>query len=57
MQGIKVMQLPSWLVKCLDSESKDELLFEDAEVTCPFLVLNHALLLLMLWTADELVLS
>ena len=48
MQGIKVMQLPSWLVKCLDSESKDELLFEDAEVPCHFLVLNHALLLLML---------
>ena len=22
MQGIIVMQLPSWLVKCLDSESK-----------------------------------
>ena len=47
MQGIIVMQ-PSCLVKCLDSESKDELLFEDAEVTCPFLVLNHALLLLIL---------
>ena len=48
MKGIIVMQLPSWLVKCLGSESKDELLFEDVEVSCPFLVLYHALLLLML---------